>query len=115
MERANMNSDQKTKNATQNYLPNRILNSPRKEVNMSKNTALRIFFVAGLLVVILAAALVFPTQSAPAATSAESASEERMAGSDNIFLHPPVPPTAVPDNYYTGSDYCERHECQVIP
>jgi hypothetical protein len=38
-----------------------------------------------------------------------------MAGSDNIFLHPPVPPTAVPDNYYTGSDYCERHECQVIP
>jgi hypothetical protein len=110
-----MSSDQKTKNATQKYLPNRFSNSQRKEVNMSKKTVLRIMFVAGLLVVVLLAALMFTTQSAPAATSVESASEERLAGSDNIFLHPPVPPTAVPDNYYTGSDYCERHDCQVIP
>ena len=82
---------------------------------MPKKTALRILFVAGLLIVVLAAVLVFTTQSAPAATSVESASEVRMKGSDNIFVDPPVPPTALPDNYYTGSDYCERHDCQAIP
>ncbi|NJD60339.1 MAG: hypothetical protein C3F13_10835 [Anaerolineales bacterium] len=82
---------------------------------MTKKIAMRIMLIAGLLVVVLLAVLVFSAQSAPAANSVESASEERLAGSDNIFLHPPVPPTAVPDNYYTGSDYCERHDCQVIP
>jgi hypothetical protein len=82
---------------------------------MSKKTALRILFVAGLLIVVLVAVLVFTTQSAPAATPGESASEVRMKGSDNIFLDPPVPPTALPDNYYTGSDWIERHPATAVP
>jgi hypothetical protein len=110
-----MNNDQKNNSATQKGLPNRFSNSTRKEVTMTKKNAMKILLVAGLLVVVSLAVLVFPTQSAPAANSVESASEERLSGSDNIFLHPPVPPTAVPDNYYTGSDYCERHSCEVIP
>jgi hypothetical protein len=129
-----MSSDQKTQHAKQKYLPDRFSNSQRKEVNMSKKSALRILFVAGLLIVVLVAVLVFTTQSAPAATPVESASEVRMKGSDNIFVDPPVPPTAlpdnyyigsdwierhpataVPDNYYKGSDYCERHDCQMSP
>jgi hypothetical protein len=134
IKRANMNSDQKTNRVTPTCFQDSFSNSARKEVKMTKKNAMRILLVAGLLVVALLAVLAFSTQSAPAATIVESASEDRLAGSDNIVLNPPVPPTAVPenyyagsdwierhpstavpDNYYTGSDYCERHSCEVTP
>ena len=73
---------------------------------MSMKTALRILLSAGLLAVVLLAVQVFTTESASAPTTMDPATEERLAGSDNIFLHPPVP---LPANYYTGSDWIERH------
>jgi hypothetical protein len=79
---------------------------------MYKKTMLRILIAAGLLAVVLLAVQVITTESAPAVTSVDPAIEERLSGSDNINLHPPVP---LPANYYTGSDWIERHPCQPTP
>jgi hypothetical protein len=90
---------------------NRFSNPIRKEVNMSKKAVLRIVLSAGLIAVVLLAVQVFTTESASAPTALDPATEERLAGSDNIFLHPPVP---LPANYYTGSDWIERHPVPTI-
>jgi hypothetical protein len=91
---------------------NRYSNPIRKEVNMSKKAVLRILLSAGLIAVVLLAVQVFTTESASAPTALDPATEERLAGSDNINLHPPVP---LPANYYTGSDWIERHPTADVP
>jgi hypothetical protein len=138
-----MNKKQIVKHPKQD-LSESMPKSTRKEDNMSKKTVLRILLSAGLLVVVLFAVQVFTTESASAPSSMDPAIEERLAGSDNISLHPPVPlpanfyngsdwierhpnndvpvnyftfatPTPLPANYYTGSDWIERHPCQPTP
>jgi hypothetical protein len=73
---------------------------------MTKKTMLRILIAAGMLAMVLLAVQVITTESAPVVPSVDAAAEERLSGSDNINLHPPVP---LPANYYTGSDWIERH------
>ena len=79
---------------------------------MSKKSVMRILISAGLLVVVFLSVQVLNSQSAPEAVSKDFASEERLAGSDNINLHPPVP---LPANYYVGSDWIERHPVATLP
>ncbi len=68
---------------------------------MSKKAVLSIVIVVGVLAAVLLVVQVVTTQSAPGSPALDLASEERLAGSDNILLHPPVP---LPAKYDTGSE-----------
>jgi hypothetical protein len=107
-----MNNKQIVKHPKQD-LSESMPKSTRKEDKMSKKTVLRILLSAGLLAVVLLAVQVFTTESASAPSSMDPAIEERLAGSDNIYLHPPVP---LPANYFNGSDWIERHPptCKLL-
>ncbi len=68
---------------------------------MFKKAVFSILVIVGVLAVVLLAGQVFTTESAPGSAAHDPASEERLAGSDNILLHPPVP---LPANHFTGSE-----------
>jgi len=90
----------------------RFENLIRKEENMSTKNLLRIVFLVGLLVAVLVVVPVLASKSEQTTISIDAATEERLAGSDNILLHPPVP---LPANYYAGSDWIERHPVATLP
>jgi hypothetical protein len=100
-----MNTEQINKNISNKFNPNEVLHSPRKEVNMSTKSALRIVLSACLLVVIVLAVQMLITKS-DANTTAAVHPANYYVGSDWIERHPSV---VRPANYYTLSDYYERH------
>ncbi len=79
---------------------------------MPKKNLLRIVFLVGLLVAVFVVVPVLASKSDQSTPSIVPATEERLAGSDNILLHPAVP---VPANYYAGSDWIERHPVATLP
>jgi hypothetical protein len=79
---------------------------------MSTKAVFKILLSVGLLAVILLAVQVITGETAPSASSQNAVTDERLAGSDNILLHPPVPH---PANYYAGSDWIERHPAPTRP
>jgi hypothetical protein len=89
----------------------KILNIARKEVNMSAKNILRIVIAAGLLVVILLSVPVLTSESATS-TIPTDLPANYYTGSDWIERHP-VP--TLPANYYVGSDWIERHPVPTLP
>ena len=100
-----MNTRQINKNISNKVNPSEVLESKRKEVNMSTKSALRIVLFAGLIVVIVLAVQMLITTS-DTNTSAAVRPASYYVGSDWIERHPSV---VRPANYYSLSDYYERH------
>jgi hypothetical protein len=82
---------------------------------MYTKRVMRIVISAGLLVGILLAVLVISSTSAPASDTEDTAAvhpANYYTGSDYYERHPPA---VHPANYYTNSDYFERHPPLVHP
>jgi len=78
---------------------------------MPKKSALRILITAGLLAVVLLSVKGLSSESAPETNSA-AIPANYYSGSDWIERHPPTP---FPANYYAGSDWIERHPPTPVP